>query len=110
MSVDGSGRRSKTYRRAGRVLAAVCAVHAVTLVVAVPGGNSPLPGCRSPGSRGSTGRRPGCGPPPSDDIVSESPGAMPGAFAPAAEAPAPDGASGLPAGRARHERLGLRSR
>lgn len=41
--VDESGRRSKTYRRLGWVLAAICAVYAVTLVVAVLGGNSSAP-------------------------------------------------------------------
>ncbi|MFD9543029.1 hypothetical protein [Streptomyces sp. NPDC060022] len=41
--VDESGRRSKTYRRLGWVLAAICAVYAVTLVVAVIGGNSSAP-------------------------------------------------------------------
>ncbi|MFI8005366.1 hypothetical protein [Streptomyces sp. NPDC086010] len=41
--VDESGRRSKTYRRVGWVLAAICAVYAVTLVVAVLGGNSSAP-------------------------------------------------------------------
>lgn len=41
--VDESGRRSKTFRRLGWVLAAVCACYAVTLVVAVLGGNSSAP-------------------------------------------------------------------
>ncbi|MFS0696251.1 hypothetical protein [Streptomyces nitrosporeus] len=41
--VDESGRRGKTYRRLGWFLAAVCAVYAVTLVVAVLGGNSSAP-------------------------------------------------------------------
>ncbi|WP_326697775.1 hypothetical protein OG909_10785 [Streptomyces sp. NBC_01754] len=41
--VDESGRRSKTYRRLGWFLATVCAVYAVTLVVAVLGGNSSAP-------------------------------------------------------------------
>jgi hypothetical protein len=41
--VDESGRRSKTFRRLGWVLAAVCACYAVTLVVALLGGNSTAP-------------------------------------------------------------------
>lgn len=41
--VDESGRRSKTLRRVGWVLAAICVCYAVTLVVAVLGGNSSAP-------------------------------------------------------------------
>lgn len=41
--VDESGRRSKAYRRLGWVLATVCAGYAVTLVLAVLGGNSSAP-------------------------------------------------------------------
>lgn len=41
--VDESGRRSKTFRRLGWVLATVCAGYAVTLVLAVLGGNSSAP-------------------------------------------------------------------
>ncbi|MFF1925259.1 hypothetical protein ACFVW8_32405 [Streptomyces sp. NPDC058221] len=41
--VDESGRRSKTLRRLGWVLAAVCVCFAVTLVGAVLGGNSSAP-------------------------------------------------------------------
>ncbi|MEV7401128.1 hypothetical protein AB0N93_12125 [Streptomyces sp. NPDC091267] len=41
--VDESGRRSKTLRRLGWVLAAICVCYAVTLVVAVLGGNSSAP-------------------------------------------------------------------
>ncbi|WNI24498.1 hypothetical protein [Streptomyces sp. ITFR-16] len=41
--VDESGRRSKTLRRLGWVLAAVFVCYAVTLVVAVLGGNSSAP-------------------------------------------------------------------
>lgn len=41
--VDESGRRSKTFRRLGWVLAVGCACYAVTLVVAVLGGNSSAP-------------------------------------------------------------------
>jgi hypothetical protein len=41
--VDESGRRSKTLRRVGWVLATVCAAYAVTLVLALLGGNSSAP-------------------------------------------------------------------
>ncbi|MET7342142.1 hypothetical protein [Streptomyces sp. col6] len=41
--VDESGRRGKTLRRLGWVLAAVFVCYAVTLVVAVMGGNSSAP-------------------------------------------------------------------
>lgn len=41
--VDESGRRSKTLRRLGWVLAAIFVCYAVTLVVAVLGGNSSAP-------------------------------------------------------------------
>lgn len=41
--VDESGRRSKTYRRLGWILATICAAYAVTLVFAVLGGNSSAP-------------------------------------------------------------------
>lgn len=41
--VDESGRRGKTLRRLGWVLAAICVGYAVTLVVALLGGNSSAP-------------------------------------------------------------------
>ncbi|WP_232837672.1 hypothetical protein [Streptomyces atratus] len=41
--VDESGRRSKTFRRLGWILAATCACYAVTLAVAVLGGSSSAP-------------------------------------------------------------------
>ncbi|MCX5140598.1 MULTISPECIES: hypothetical protein [unclassified Streptomyces] len=41
--VDESGRRSKSLRRLGWVLAAICVGYAVTLVVALLGGNSSAP-------------------------------------------------------------------
>lgn len=41
--VDESGRRSKTFRRFGWVIAAVCVCFAVTLVATVLGGNSSAP-------------------------------------------------------------------
>ncbi|MFG2426211.1 hypothetical protein [Streptomyces sp. NPDC048590] len=80
--VDESGRRSKTYRRVGWVLAAICAVYAVTLVVAVLGGNSaapwlPLSGQEEKKHAEDVEVRPA----PSDGVVSEAPGATPGATA-----------------------------
>ncbi|MCZ7459983.1 hypothetical protein [Streptomyces sp. WMMC940] len=47
--VDESGRRSKKFRRIGWVLALVCAGYAVTLVVALIGGNSNAPSLLIPG-------------------------------------------------------------
>ncbi|WP_406450671.1 hypothetical protein OG782_13615 [Streptomyces sp. NBC_00876] len=41
--VDESGRRGKTLRRLGWVLAAICVGYAVTLIVALLGGNSSAP-------------------------------------------------------------------
>ncbi|MFH9133293.1 hypothetical protein [Streptomyces sp. NPDC017524] len=41
--VDESGRRGKTFRRLGWVLASVCVAYAVTLVLALLGGNSSAP-------------------------------------------------------------------
>jgi hypothetical protein len=84
--VDESGRRSKTYRRAGWVLATICAVYAVTLVVSVLGGNStapwlPLSGQEEKGSEEIEVR-----PAPGDDVVSESPSATPSDFTPAVDA------------------------
>lgn len=94
--VDESGRRSKTYRRVGWVLAAICAVYAVTLVVAVLGGNSTAPWLPLSGQQEKRAEEIEVRPAPSGDVVSESPGATPGASAPAtaaAEVSAPDGAS-----------------
>ncbi|MFE4452316.1 hypothetical protein [Streptomyces sp. NPDC056796] len=79
--VDESGRRSKTYRRVGWVLATVCAVYAVTLVVAVLGGNSTAPWLPLSGQDKKHAEEVEVRPAPSDDVVSESPGATPGATA-----------------------------
>ncbi|MFE3517080.1 hypothetical protein [Streptomyces sp. NPDC059166] len=94
--VDESGRRSKTYRRVGWVLAAICAVYAVTLVVAVLGGNSaapwlPLSGQEEKKHAEDVEVRPA----PSDDVVSRSPGATPGASSSASA-----GATAEPSGSA----------
>ncbi|MFD4946953.1 hypothetical protein ACFWNT_31615 [Streptomyces sp. NPDC058409] len=50
--VDESGRRSKTFRRLGWVLAAACACYAVTLAVAVLGGSSSAPWLPLSGQQG----------------------------------------------------------
>lgn len=94
--VDESGRRSKTYRRVGWVLAAVCAVYAVTLVVAVLGGNSAAPWLPLSGPKEKHAEEVEVRPAPSGDVVSESPGATPGVSAPvsgSASAAPSDGAS-----------------
>ncbi|MFJ4837833.1 hypothetical protein [Streptomyces sp. NPDC088746] len=94
--VDESGRRSKTYRRVGWVLATICAVYAVTLVVAVLGGNSSAPWLPLSGQEGKHAEEIEVRPAPSDAAVSESPGATPSASAPASgtvTAPASEGAS-----------------
>ncbi|MFC8590939.1 hypothetical protein [Streptomyces atroolivaceus] len=86
--VDESGRRSKTYRRVGWVLATICAVYAVTLVVAVLGGNSSAPWLPLSGPEDRRSEEVEVRPAPSDDVVSESPGATPSASAPASGAAA----------------------
>ncbi|MDF6062822.1 MULTISPECIES: hypothetical protein [Streptomyces] len=101
--VDESGRRSKTYRRVGWVLAAVSAVYAVTLVVAVLGGNSSAPWLPLSGQDQKRAEKAEVRPAPSGAAVSGSPGATPGASASAsgsAAAPAPGGASASPSGSA----------
>ncbi|MFD6279757.1 hypothetical protein ACFWFI_29960 [Streptomyces sp. NPDC060209] len=77
--VDESGRRSKTYRRVGWVLAAICAVYAVTLVVAVLGGNSTAPWLPLSGQEKKHAEEVEVRPAPSGEVVSESPGATPSA-------------------------------
>lgn len=81
--VDESGRRSKTYRRAGWALATICAVYAVTLVVSVLGGNSSAPWLPLSGHEKAGAEEIEVRPAPSDDVVSESPAVMPSAPAPA---------------------------
>ncbi|WP_405390464.1 hypothetical protein OG596_23015 [Streptomyces sp. NBC_01102] len=89
--VDESGRRGKTYRRLGWVLAAICAVYAVTLVVAVLGGNSTAPRLPLSGQEEKQAGDIEVGPAPTDaDEVSASPGATPTA---SVSAPVADGAA-----------------
>ncbi|MEU0299580.1 hypothetical protein ABZ252_08945 [Streptomyces sp. NPDC006175] len=79
--VDESGRRSKTYRRVGWVLAGICAVYAVTLVVAVLGGNSSAPFLPLSRQEEKHAEEVEVRPAPSDATVSGSPGATPSASA-----------------------------
>lgn len=85
---------SKTYRRVGWVLAAVSAVYAVTLVVAVLGGNSSAPWLPLSGQDKKHAEEVEVRPAPSGDVVSESPGATPGAPASSASGSAAALASG----------------
>ncbi|MFF5722965.1 hypothetical protein [[Kitasatospora] papulosa] len=101
--VDESGRRSRTYRRVGWVLAAVSAVYAVTLVVAVLGGNSSAPWLPLSGQDKKHAEEVEVRPAPSGGVVSGSSAATPGASASAsgsAAAPAPGGASAPASGPA----------
>ena len=74
--VDESGRRSKTYRRLGWVLATICAVYAVTLVVALLGGNSTAPWLPLSGQEKQS-EDIEVRPAPSGEVVSQSPEATP---------------------------------
>lgn len=113
--VDESGRRSKTYRRVGWVLAAICAVYAVTLVAAVLGGNSSAPWLPLSGQEEKHAEEVEVRPAPSDATLSESPGATPTASASVSGDPGatPSGSAASAAawfGRSRRERLGLHVR
>lgn len=108
--VDESGRRSKTLRRLGWVLAAICVGYAVTLVVAVLGGNStapflPLSGQEehkkaeevqtpvTPGASSSAQVSPGATPDPSASVPeAEGSAAVPGSSAAAGSSATPGGA------------------
>ncbi|MER5552765.1 hypothetical protein ABT001_13960 [Streptomyces sp. NPDC002793] len=83
--VDESGRRSKTYRRAGWVLATICAVYAVTLVVSVLGGNSSAPWLPLSGQEEKGSEEVEVRPAPGVDVVQESPAALPSASASASD-------------------------
>nr|WP_202540104.1 hypothetical protein [Streptomyces sp. SID4937] len=90
--VDESGRRSKTYRRLGWVVASLCAAYAVTLVFAVLGGNStapwlPLSGPKEEAKAEEAEVRPG--PSESADPAADEPAPAPGATGPAGT-PEPD--------------------
>ncbi|NYE41113.1 hypothetical protein [Streptomyces fulvorobeus] len=81
--VDASGRRSKSLRRVGWLLAAVCAGYAVTLVVAVLGGSSDAPWLPLTGQHEKSAET-GVRPAPAEPLGS---GTAPAAV-PAAEPPA----------------------
>lgn len=112
--VDESGRRSKTYRRLGWVLASVCVAYAVTLVLAVLGGNSSAPWLPLSGTEGKakaeqaeeapapddtadvpSGDTPEPGPSASGSAAAEESGA-PGATPSATSVLVPAGAAGSP--------------
>ncbi|MGW2561666.1 hypothetical protein ACWCXB_20905 [Streptomyces sp. NPDC001514] len=82
--VDESGRRSKKFRRIGWVLVLACACYAITLVVALIGGNSKAPWLLIPGPAnenpaGEVVEQPA----PTDPLVDPAaPGGTPGASAP----------------------------
>ncbi|MET7369833.1 hypothetical protein ABZS61_28985 [Streptomyces sp. NPDC005566] len=101
--VDESGRRSKTYRRLGWMLAAICAVYAVTLVVAVLGGNSSAPWLPLSGQEEKKSGEVEVRPAPSDGTgsVAGTPGPTPSSTAsgpgPSTGATASGGASAGPA-------------
>ncbi|MFD7444167.1 hypothetical protein [Streptomyces sp. NPDC059909] len=87
--VDESGRRSKKFRRLGWVLVIACACYAITLVVALIGGNSNAPWLLIPGPAdekpvSEVEQQPGPSDSPADPAA---PGGTPGA-------PAPSGSDG----------------
>ncbi|WP_244258244.1 hypothetical protein [Streptomyces sp. Tu 2975] len=98
--VDESGRRSKKFRRIGWVLAAACAVYAITLVAALLGGNSSAPWMPGLGSAGEKQPEHVEIQPAPTDLVSTvpSPNAPPGVPAPSdsagASLPLPSGSAG----------------
>ncbi|MEV2243555.1 hypothetical protein [Streptomyces sp. NPDC049970] len=95
--VDESGRRSKTYRRVGWVLATICAVYAVTLVVAVLGGNSAAPWLPLSRQDEKHAEEVEVRPAPSGEAVSASPGTTPTASASVSGAPGASPSSGASA-------------
>lgn len=113
--VDESGRRSKTYRRLGWVLASVCVAYAVTLVLAVLGGNSSAPWLPLSGTEekakaeqaeeapapdetadGPSGDTPEPGPGASGSAEAEESGASGGATPSATSVRVPAGSAGSP--------------
>ncbi|MEJ8657622.1 hypothetical protein [Streptomyces sp. MS1.AVA.4] len=103
MFVDESGRRSKKFRRVGWVLALICAGYAVTLVVALIGGNSDAPSLLIPGvaddKDDSAGVTPGPTDAPSDPAApADAVGGPSPSDTPAALPQQPSGAAGDPAG------------
>ncbi|MGW7286333.1 hypothetical protein ACWGH4_12710 [Streptomyces sp. NPDC054847] len=99
--VDESGRRSKKFRRIGWVLAAACAVYAITLVAALLGGNSSAPWMPGLGSAGEKQPEHVEIQPAPTDLVSTvpTPNAPPGVPAPSDSAgaalPVPSGSAGV---------------
>ncbi|MGP3636261.1 hypothetical protein ACTU45_23375 [Streptomyces sp. 24-1644] len=111
--VDESGRRSKSLRRVGWLLAAICAGYAVTLVVALLGGSSHAPWLPLSGQHEKSAEVE-VQPAPTEPVGPEPvPGtATPGATSPDPELPgsAPQSANGadsVPAGPAPATRVSL---
>ncbi|MGW8886748.1 hypothetical protein [Streptomyces sp. NPDC055749] len=112
--VDESGRRSKSLRRVGWVLAAICAGYAVTLVVAVLGGNSTAPWLPISGQHEKSAEvevQPAATEPTGQETATEptAPGATPSAE-PDAPSSAPQSANGsdpVPAGPGPATRVSL---
>ncbi|MEU4133449.1 hypothetical protein [Streptomyces wuyuanensis] len=101
--VDESGRRSKKFRRIGWVLALACAGYAVTLVVALVGGNSNAPSLLIPGpadDKADTAEEtPGPSDAPSSPAGSEVVAGVPSpSGSPAAVPQQPVGSAGEPVG------------
>ncbi|MEU6707512.1 hypothetical protein [Streptomyces wuyuanensis] len=101
--VDESGRRSKKFRRIGWVLALACAGYAVTLVVALVGGNSSAPSLLIPGpadDKADTAEEtPGPSDAPSTPAGSEVVAGVPSpSGSPAAVPQQPVGSAGEPVG------------
>ncbi|MEU1124849.1 hypothetical protein ABZ371_15080 [Streptomyces sp. NPDC005899] len=96
--VDESGRRSKTYRRLGWLLAGICAAYAVTLVFAVLGGNSSAPWLPLSGQEQKKASDVEVRPLPTVSASSEAPGgAEPSASAPdVTRAPSAGASASLP--------------
>ncbi|UUN27179.1 hypothetical protein [Streptomyces sp. FIT100] len=90
--VDESGRRSKKFRRIGWILALACAGYAVTLVIALIGGNSNAPSLLIPGGADEEATTVEVSPAPvSDASATAAPAEVTGA-------PSPSGAADLPSG------------
>ncbi|WP_351232665.1 hypothetical protein [Streptomyces sp. NPDC002133] len=81
--VDESGRRSKKFRRLGWVLAIACACYAITVVVALMGGNSKAPWLLIPG--------------PAKEKATSEVEEQPGPTDPAVDPAVPGGTPGAPA-------------
>lgn len=97
--VDESGRRSKKFRRIGWILALACAGYAVTLVIALIGGNSNAPSLLIPGGADGEAATAEASPAPaSDPSAPAAPAEFTGAPSPSGPADLPSGQPGVAAG------------